>query len=695
MDDTRYHETALLPAGQMLAVLATVAADPASGLASLAAAGLRVVRYRYDNKAYLLIPETGPSSALIAELEAAGCKADPAEPIPDAHSHPGFAAGVAALLHATAVAPDSPDAVPGGIPGGLADPLQDEALVVVAGAHDRLQALSRALTVSVPASRVDGYRNGDEEYLVFRAADNPNLASTLGGFAAGPWGRSADYFECFSAGSALVCFNQGLRPPKTALRACARIFQAVLGGGADHRTAFAVDAAGGDAVAMLRFDLPRRTLAALESRKPGLQVVERALVNDSSVIERLRRSIAAAGDGYAVRLDRLPAAARTRSPESIREEIARLEAEWQIAVGLQQPQIKLLRFDHTQVRAMVDALRRIPIADIHRVQYAFSAAADRAAGYHYLKYTTRDVQPLQPFIECIWREACGGGPIVHWIDPAWATIYQDWNVRQDGSVRSLVMVPEDHVFSPAFYSFTKKDMDRHLWETIAAWSADARGMRDRQPPPEPIYLFSPLTVPPAGGRGASPARVRVEILDGTSFTAITGQIGFINRYLLVADHIDIADFIRTGAAEARRRAILDGLRADASSRARELNDLASDLESKLEAQLGNYLALLNREVELLGRSIEAQGVQVERLTLESEIILQHVADACGERAALKFEAHRIPGDFAPVAGERAAIETGLARVITATNDTIENSSTRLQDARRRLAELESKLRRGR
>lgn len=682
MDSVRYRETTLLPAGPMLAVLATVAADPASRLASLAAAGLRVVRYRDDSSAYLLIPETGPSShALIAELEAAGCEAGPAEPVPDAASLPGLAAGAALLLHATAVAPDSPDAVPGGSPGGLADPLQDEMLVVAAGPQDRLQALSRALTASVPASRVDGYRNGDEEYLVFRAADNPDHASTLGGFAAGPWGRGANCFECFSAGSALVCFDGGLRPAKTALRACARIFQAVLGGGGDHRTAFAVHAAG--PLAVLRFDLPRRTPAALESRKPSLDVVERALANDGGVIENLRRSIAAAGDGYAVRLDRLPAAARTRSPESIRDEIARLEAEWQIAVGLQQPQIKLLRFDHTQVRAMVDALRRIPVADIHRVQYAFSAAADRAAGYHYLKYSTRDVQPLQPFIECIWREACGGGPIVHWIDPAWATIYQ-------GKVRSLVMVPEDHVFSPAFYSFNAQDMDQHLWDTIAAWSGDGRG-GGRQPPQEPIYLFSPLT----GDRGAAPARVRVEILDGASFTAITEQIGFINQYLLVADHIDIADFIRTGAAEARRRAILDGLRADASTRARELNDLASGLERKLEAQLGNYLALLNREVELLGRSIEAQGAHVERLTLESEIILQHVADACSERAALSFEARRIPGDFAPVAGERAAIETGLAQVIAATNDTIETSGTRLQDARRRLAELESKLRRGR
>ncbi len=680
MASMRYRETNLLPASRLLAALAEAADD----LPALADAGLRIVRHD-DRDGYLLIPERGSSSSLMAALAAAGCVVGPPEPLPDGpESRPGIAASVAALLHATVVAPERANAMP----GDLADPIPGEVLVMIAGGADSLPEITRALAACAPASRVGGFRDDDGEHLVFRVNDTPDLASALGGFAAGPWGRAARYFGCFSAGNALVCCDAG-RPAKAALRACARIFSAVLAGSDAHRFAFIVDARGDGAVIVRPFELPRQAPAGLDGRKPNLDVIERPLMADGSVLERLRQSIAACGGGYAVRLDRLPAAARARSPETIRNEIARLEAEWQIAVGFQAPQVKLLRFDHTQVPAMVDALRRLPVSDMNRVQYAFSAAADFPLGYHYLKYSTGDVQPLQPFIECIWRTTCGGGPVVHWIDPAWARLYQG------GKIRSLVMVPEDHVFSPAFHAFRPEDMDRHLWETVEAWSASAGAARDsgRERPKEPIYLFSPVSAPASGNPG--PARVRVEVLDGADFTAITEQIGFINDYLVVADRIDVADFIRSGAAEARRREILDVLKEQAASRARDLTGMANAFEQTLEAQLGSYLAQLNKEVEVLGRLIERQGAQVEQLMLESDVILGHVADACGERATLRFTLGGIPDDFAAIAEERQLIETGLARLIAVTNDTIDTSSFRLQDAHRRLAELEAKLHRRR
>jgi hypothetical protein len=691
MASVKYRETNLLPAGQLLAVLARIAAGQEAGqaagrandLAPLVEAGLRVIRYdRRD--AYLLIPDIAASSALIVELEAAGCAVGPPEQNPGAASQPGFAAGVAAVLDATAVALDDP----GVAPGDLADPIPDEALVMVAGGDDRLQDQMRAFTASVPAFRLDGVRDGGEEHLVFHVADTPNLESTLGGFAAGPWGSAARCFECFSAGGALVCFSHGRRPAKAALRACAGIFSALLpavpdGGG---RRAFVVEATDDGAVTVLPFELPRRTPAALARKQPAVRVIERLLVTDGRIIDRLRQSIADAGDGYAVRLDRLPAAARPRSAESIREEIGRLEAEWQIAAGLQEPQVTLLRFDHAQLPAMVDALRRLPVSGIDQVSYAFSAASDFPIGYHYLKYSTRDVQPLQPLIECVWLAQCGGGAMVHWVDPAWARIYRGGR----GKVRSLVMVPEDHVFSPAFYTFRPEDMDRHLWETIDAWSGAGEALRDRgrPQPEEPIYVFSSL--PSAGG---GPARVRVEILDGTRFTPIAKQIGFINDYLLVVDHVDIADFIRTGAEEARRQEIAGRLSDAAAAQAAEMAGRANDLEQQLEAQLGSYLTLLNKEVALLGKSIEQQGAQVRQLTLEADVIVQHVAAACGERAALRFAVSGIPGDFAEIAEELKEIETGLTQVVEAANGAVDATNTRLEWARRRLAELEARLRR--
>jgi hypothetical protein len=297
------------------------------------------------------------------------------------------------------------------------------------------------------------------------------------------------------------------------------------------------------------------------------------------------------------------------------------------------------------------------------------------------------VQPLRPFIEGIWRTACGGGPIVHWIDPAWARIYQG------GRVRSLVMVPEDHVFSPAFHAFRPEDMDRCLEEAVDSWWASAHRERERHRPKEPIYLFSPLDAAPAGSHG--PGKVRVEVLDGADFTAITGQIGFINDCLLVAERIDVADFIRSGATAARRREILAALGEETASRTSDLTALACDLERRLEAQLGNYLAWLTTEIEALSRFIARQGAQVEQLTLESDVILAHVADACGERAALKFMVGAAPGDFAAIAEERQTIETSLAKIIAATNDTIDVSNVRLHDARRRLSEMEAKLQRRR
>jgi hypothetical protein len=678
---TRYRETNLMPAEKLLAALAEAAAS----LPPLEQAGLRIVRHD-DRDAWLLIPETEPSSALIASLEAHGGVVGPPEPIGDIVPHPvpGVAAAVAALVHATAVAPEPADAAD----PVRADPIAGEVLVMVEGSHDRLAEITRALAACAPASRVGGFRDSDEEYLVFRVADTSDLASALAGFAAGPWGGAARYFGCFGAAGALVCCDDG-RPTKAALRACARIYSSVLAHAAGHRLAFVVNAATDGTVTVCRFELPHHAGAALDGRKPNLKVVERPLVADDDILERLRHMISARGDGYAVRLDRLPALARTRSPESIRDEIARLEAEWQIAIGLQAAQVKLLRFDHTQVPAMVDALRRLPVSDMNRVQYAFSATADFPIGYHYLKFSTRDVQPLQPFIEGIWRTACGGGPIVHWIDPAWARIYQG------GGVRSLVMVPEDHVFSPAFYAFRPQDMDRYLEETVDSWRASAHPERggERQRPKEPIYLFSPLAAAPSQSRAAG--KVRLEVLDGADFTAMTGQIGFINDCLLVAERIDVADFIRSGATVARRREVLAVLSEETASRTSDLSGLAGDLERRLEAQLGDYLARLTTEIEALSRFIAQQGAQVEQLTLESDAILAHVADACGERTALRFMVGTTPSDFAAIAEERQTIETSLTKFIAATNDTIDVSNVRLQDARRRLGEMEAQLQRRR
>jgi hypothetical protein len=676
----RYRETNLLPAEKLLAALAEAATD----LPSLEQAGLRIVQHD-DRDAWLLIPASEESSALIASLEAHGCVVGPPEPMGDVPNPlPGVAAAVAVLLHATAVAPEH-----AGPPGNeRAAPIDGEAMVMVEGSHDSLAEITRALAACAPASRIGGFRDDGEEYLVFHIADTPDLASALAGFAAGPWGHAARYFGCFNAAGALVCCDDG-RPTKAALRACARIFSSVLANGAGQRLAFVIDAARRDTVTVRRFELPHHTPAALDGRKPNLKVVERPLLPDDNILERVRQMISARGDGYAVRLDRLPALARSRSPESIRDEIARLEAEWQIAIGLQAAQVKLLRFDHKQVPAMVDGLRRLPVSDMNRVQYAFSASADFPIGYHYLKFSTRDVQPLRPFIEGIWRTACGGGPIVHWIDPAWARIYQG------GTVRSLVMVPEDHVFTPAFYAFKPEDMDRHLEETVDSWwtSAHPERARERQRPKEPIYLFSPLAAAPSGGH--APGKVRLEVLDGADFTAITGQIGFINDCLLVTDRIDVADFIRSGATQARRREVLAVLSEETASRASDLTGLAGDLERRLEAQLGSYLRSLTTEIEALSRFIAQQGAQVEQLTIESDVILQHVADACGERAALRFMVGAIPSDFAPIAEERQTIETSLSKIIAATNDTIDVSNVRLQDARRRLGEMEAKLQRRR
>lgn len=674
----RYRETNLLPAHKLLAALADAAAE----LPALEQAGLRIVQHD-GGDGWLMIPDTAPSSALVASLQAYGCVVGLPEAtadVPDATG--GVAAGVAALLHATALTPEHAH----GIDAERADPVAGEVLVMIGGAHGGLAETARALAACAPASRVGGFRDNDEEYLVFRVADTPDLGSALAGFAAGPRGAAARYFACFSAGSALVCCEDA-RPTRAALRAGTRIFSALLADSAAHHYAFVVDAANDGAITVHRFELPRHTAAALDGRKPNLKVVERPLVTDDDVLKRLRQTISARGDGYAVRLDRLPAAARARSPESIRDEIARLEAEWQIAVGLQAAQIKLLRFDHTQLPAMVDGLRRLPVSDIKGVQYAFSASADFPVGYHYLKFSTRDVQPLLPFIEDIWRTACGGGPIVHWIDPAFARIYQG------GKVRSLVMVPEDHVFSPAFHAFEPQDMDRHLEETVDAWwaAAGAAPGRERRRPKQPIYLFSPLTA--AAPRGEAAGKVRLEVLDGADFTAITAQIGFINDCLLLTERIDVAEFIRSGAALARRREILGVLGEETAARTRDLTAEASELERRLEARLGAYLAWLTREVEVLSRFIARQGAQVAQLTLEADAILAHVADACGERAALRFMVGAIPGDFAAIAEERQAIEKGLAGVIAATNDTIDVSDVRLQDARRRLAEMEAKLQR--
>lgn len=675
--ELRGRESSLLGAAEMLAALAEAAAD----LGALEAAGLAIMAHD-QRTAYVVIPEHPGAAALIAALQSRGARLAPPEAMAPADAGPGVAAAAAVLLHAAAVSADGVD---------TALPVADEVLIVVTAAGDRLTATVAALAAAVPAARVGGFAGGDGDVVVFHGVDRPDAGSVLAAFRQGPFGDACRCLHLYAAGPALVALGDAA-PPRAALRACGRILAAVMAPpDRDRRPALAVIADSPGAVTCHGLALPRHTGSGLQGRAPNLRVAARTLTAGDAVLEELRAAIAARGDGHAVRIDRLPAAARRRPAARIRDEIARLEAEWQIAVGLQAAQVRLLRFDHTQLPAMVDALRRLPQADMSRVGYAFAAAADYPIGCHFLKFSARDTAPLRPFIETVWRAACGGGPIAFWVDPGFARIHAR------GGVRSLVMVPEDHTLNPPFHAFQPGDIDRHLERTVALWAAPPGTAGDDGSDAaaalrEPIYVFSP---DPPGPRGAGTGKVRLEVLDGDGFAALTTGIGFINDCLVVADRIDVDDFIRTGAVAARRREVLTRLSEEEAARTRDLDGRAHDLETALTARLGDYLSWLTGEIETLSRFIAERGEEVERLAGASDAVLGRLAAACGEAASLKFSTGLMADGVVALDDDRHAIETGLARIIAATHDTIASGNARLEDARRRLAEVEARLARRR
>lgn len=676
--ERRCRESSLLAPGELLSALA----DASGELAELAAAGLTIVLHD-RRSAYVVIPEPAPAAALIAALQARGARVAPPEPaavVPGAG--PGVAAAAAVLLHAAGLAGD--DAEP-------ALPVNDETLVLVTAAGDRLAGAVRALAAAVPAARVGGFTGDDGDVVVFHGVDRRDAGSALAAFRNGPFSDACRCLDLYAAGPAVVALA-GAAPPRAALRACGRILTAVMAPDRDHRPALVVAAEASGAVTVHALALPGDPGWGLHGRPPNLRVTAHQLTAGEAVLADLRAAIAARGDGHAVRIDRLPTAARRRPAARIRDEIARLEAEWQIAVGLEAAQVRLLRFDHTQLPALADALRRLPQADMDRVGYAFAAAVDYPIGCHFLKFSARDTAPLRPFVETVWRAACGGGPMAFWVDPGFARIHAR------GGVRSLVMVPEDHALNPPFHAFQPADIDRHLAHTVALWAAPPGADAALAPPTpaaalrEPVYVFSP---DPPGPRGAGAGKVRLEVLDAAGFAPLTTGIGFINDCLVVADRIDVDDFVRTGAVAARRREVLTRLSEDEAARTRDLDARAQALETALTARLGDYLSWLTAEVETLSQFIAERGAEVEKLATAADDVLGRLALACGEAASLKFATGTMAERLVALDDDRHAIETGLARIIAATNDTVTTGNARLEDTRRRLAEVEARLARAR
>lgn len=287
--------------------------------------------------------------------------------------------------------------------------------------------------------------------------------------------------------------------------------------------------------------------------------------------------------GYRVSLQpKPPGVAKGVDLEPLLEKIDELQLQIDQITALGAPQRRLMRFNHTQLPAMIDGLRKLPPQKLmdKSLKYAASHSALRGEPVHYLLYDPSWTH--MRLSEVQWRMKTDSHPMSYWLEPFVA----EAQLRRP--TKTQVFVPAGSFLVPSLAHFGG-DVDETLRLVLGNLFDDQQPLikdKDRSA----FYVFT---------KSASEEfRLDVEVLDGDAFAGLQQQLYWINDYLQVQSPIaieaerlaEVADALYEGEAA-------KALTQDIDAQIADLDTVWSDASAAITTQALNVIEAITTEMD--------------------------------------------------------------------------------------------------
>ncbi|WP_316862911.1 hypothetical protein [uncultured Cohaesibacter sp.] len=405
----------------------------------------------------------------------------------------------------------------------------------------------------------------------------------------------------------------------------------------------------------LQVDLPRLDVIPTVDSKAAqsgggpvsVQYVEFEHSDDATLNLRQLLQDHAGEIGHRLSLQRLP-----YYPDSeevlleIDQQIDELSIRRDLIVGEGAGDWRLLRFSADNLDAFVDYLRRFrqDVVDSGYLRYGFRSSEHAPMGVHYLLYRLRDVGIEPAYPSAFWQSRIDSGTISHRIDPMFA----QFSVAN--KARSLVFTPQGHAIVPNFRA-TQGDIDAYLRQGFGGFfdygAAFVEG--EERELDQPIYLFG----------FTKEDRIRLEIMDASSFQPIKRVVPFLNDNLEIGHHTRIGDFIANVTDAQWRSDRLESLQQKNSAMSETLGQQMAALDRQLAAQSEQLLGAMTEEINALRLYLSKITGLMEDLSDRSVALEELVGESLRNATSYEDMVNKIPGQFSELEQTRRAVQDAI------------------------------------